>query len=164
MKKSIFFVFSCGILLLCTSSVYIDRWHGEYTPIFMKYADLEHSVSYQAGERRLSDPGKIYYKAPYIYINERYKGVHVIDNSDPSHPIHSGFVVAPGCLDIAIKGSILYLDNAVDLVAFDLNTRKEVKRIRGVFPEPLPPDGVYYFDLRPEDLVVTGWEKTLTNQ
>jgi hypothetical protein len=63
----------------------------------MTRADLEKSVFYQPVGRNLEDPGKIYYKFPYIYVNEKYKGIHLINNSDPQNPVKEGFIVAPGC-------------------------------------------------------------------
>ncbi|MDR2472890.1 MAG: hypothetical protein LBD53_04895 [Tannerella sp.] len=147
---------------LCTS-LYID-WHssyGEYSPVFMERSELEKSVFYVAGKRELENPGKIYSRAPYIFINERYKGVHVIDNTDPSKPINVGFIVAPGCIDMAVKGEVMYLDNAIDLVAIDLNTKKVTHRQKDVFPEPNAPNGSYYhvYNRPSQTSVLVAWKK-----
>ena len=141
------------------TSFYEERY--EYIPIFMERSELEKSVSYQAAGRELIQPGKIYHKAPYIYVNEKYKGVHIIDNSTPSNPQNVGFIVAPGCIDMAVKGNIMYLDNAVDLVAFDLANKKVTKRIAGIFPEPVSPNTFYYYNIesRPDNFVLVGWKK-----
>jgi len=126
----------------------------------MERSELEKSVFYQDKGRELISPGKIYHRSPYIYINERYKGVHIINNSNPEKPVNEAFIVAPGCIDMAIKGNILYIDNSTDLVAFDLNTRKVTERIKNVFPEPVPPHHLYYYINRPEGFVLVGWKKT----
>jgi hypothetical protein len=62
---------------------------------------------------------------------------------------------------MAVKGNILYLDNAVDLVSFDLNSKKVTKRIRNVFPEPLPPEDFFRYRLenRPKGYIIVNWEK-----
>jgi hypothetical protein len=130
-----------------------------YTPVFMERSELEKSVFYDAGARELVNPGKIYHRAPYIYVNEKYKGVYIIDNTRPEQPRVEGFIVAPGCMDIAVKGNILYVDNAVDLVAFDLDARRVTKRVKNVFPEPLSPDGQPSYLSRPDDYVLVGWKK-----
>jgi hypothetical protein len=149
-----------GTFVLITSfsdSYYENR---NYIPVFMKRNDLEKSVSYQSFERDMENPGKIYYQAPYIYINERYKGVHLINNSDPRNPVKVGFIVAPGCIDMAVKGNILYLDNAVDLVAFDLITKQVTKRIKNVFPEPVSPENeLFYSSEDREGYILVGWKK-----
>lgn len=149
------------LILLCTSFSFRENHSYRYTPVLMDKEELSHSVKYHSGEREMENPGKIYYKAPYIYVNEQYKGVHVINNSDPAHPVKEGFIIAPGCIDMAVKEDILYLDNATDLVAFDLNTKQVTKRIKEVFPEPLPPNNIYYpCHDRPENTVIVGWKKS----
>lgn len=131
---------------------------AEYEPILMKRSELVNSVRYIAEGRDLKQPGKIYYKSPYIYINERYKGVHVIDNTDPQLPRKLGFILAPGCIDMAVKDHYLYLDNSVDLVTVDLDTRQVTSRIEAVFPEPAHPNNMRYrFKDKPEDMVVVEW-------
>jgi hypothetical protein len=130
-----------------------------YIPVFMEREELERSVSYRDGERDLVNPGKIYHKAPYIYVNEKYKGVHVINNSVPAAPKREGFIIAPGCIDMAIKGNILYLDNSVDLVAFDLVAKSVTERVKNAFPEPLSPDGYACYIERPENYVLVEWKK-----
>jgi len=131
-----------------------------YTPVFMSREGLDNSVSYIPGAREMLRTGKIYFRTPYIFVNERYKGVHVINNSNPAHPVNEGFILAPGCIDMAVKGNILYLDNAVDLVSFDLNSKQVTKRIRNVLPEPIPPDDMSFFNLqnRPKDYIIVGWK------
>jgi hypothetical protein len=134
-----------------------------YSPVFMSREVLENSVKYIPGARDMILTGKIYYRAPYIFVNERYKGVHVINNADPAHPVNEGFILAPGCMDMAVKGNILYLDNAVDLVSFDLDSKQVTKRIRDVFPEPAPPDEVTFtynnLPNRPEGYILVEWKK-----
>ena len=132
-----------------------------YTPVFISRETLENSVKYVPGARDMIQTGKIYYLAPYIYVNERYKGVHVINNTNPARPVNEGFILAPGCLDMAVKGNILYLDNAVDLVSFDLVSKQVTKRIQNAFPEPVPPNDFYYFNYynRPEGYVLVEWKR-----
>ena len=147
-----------GIFMLNTSFSDPYYYDWKYTPVFMKRSDLEQSVSFQPGARAIENPGKIYYKAPYIYINERYKGVHIINNSDPRNPVIGGFIVAPGCIDMAVKGTVLYIDNAVDLVAFDLSSKQVTKRIRDVFPEPQSPDNEFFNHTDRKDMIIVGWK------
>jgi hypothetical protein len=149
-----------GIVLLNTSFWNWDSSNWDYIPVYMKRADLENSVSYQAAAREMKNPGKIYCKMPYIYVNEKYKGVHVINNTDPRHPVKEGFIVAPGCIDMAVKGNIMYLDNAVDLVAFDLATQQVTKRIKNVFPEPVSPEyAIFYPSGDTEGYILIEWKK-----
>jgi len=159
MKRIFLFIVFVMFMGLFTGSDMPVR--DSYTPVFMHRDVLEKSVSYIPGARDMVRTGKIYFRAPYIFINERYKGVHVINNSNPARPVKEGFILAPGCIDMAVKGHILYLDNAVDLVSFDLDSKQVTKRIRDVFPEPLPPEDAVFIPYykRPSGYVLVEWKK-----
>lgn len=110
--------------------------------------------------------GKIYYKAPYIFVNERFKGIHVFDNTDPTQPVAIAFIQVYGSEDIAITGNILYVDNYTDLVAIDisdLNNVKVVSRVEGLYTRSSKayPEGYSgYFECVEEDRgFVVGWEE-----
>ncbi len=139
---------------------------SEYFAILMERDDLEESIIYREAQD-IVDPGKIYYKDHTIYLNEKYKGIHVIDNSNPANPQNIGFINIPGCIDISIKNNSLLADNATDLVAIDISNLQQLsvtKRIQNVFPESTPPDWneiPYMFTPanRPRNTVIVGWEK-----
>lgn len=110
--------------------------------------------------------GKIYYKDQRIYVNERNKGIHIIDNSDPSNPVPIKFIQIYGSEDIAIKGNILYADNLTDLVAIDITDLDNIvvtSRIAGLYPEDAknyPAGYSGYFECVDPDLgIVIGWEE-----
>jgi len=161
MKKFFLFFGAAALIAGVLMSVDYYRYYN-YTPVFMDRADLEKSVKYLDEGRELKNPGKIYYKSPYIYVNERYKGIHVIDNTDPKNPKNVGYITVPGCIDIAAKDDMLYFDNSVDLVAFDLSTRTVTERVKNIFPEPISPERDYYYGgERPTpNSVIVEWKKT----
>jgi hypothetical protein len=112
-----------------------------YSPVYLSYEDLRESVK-QTSFLPLENTGKIYFKDNYIFINEKQKGVHIINNTSPSNPVNVGFIEIPGNVDIAIKNNILYADSYVDLVAIDIsdiNNIEEVGREKDVFPYTVPP-------------------------
>jgi hypothetical protein len=166
MKGSLFFV---SIILLFSSCDFGNSYdyYSEYKPILMERSALENSISFK-NARQMCQTGKIYFKDNYIFINEKYSGIHVIDNSNPESPENIGFITVPGSIDMAIKNNILYVDNAVDLVAIDLSGELEnlfvTKRIKSSFPEHLPPDGKtpkpeFSVENRPANTVIVAWEK-----
>lgn len=158
-KKSIITLFVMGLMFCLSASITQRTPH--YTPVLMKRSDLANSVRYVAEGRALVHPGKIYYKEPYLFINEKYKGIHVIDNTLPASPKKVGFIVAPGCIDMAVKDHFLYLDNSVDLVTIDLETKQVTHRIESVLPEPAHPDNMWYqIHDRPAGMVVVEWQLT----
>jgi hypothetical protein len=167
MRKAILFLI---VLPLMAFQCYdYEPWnpYSEYKPILMKRTQLENSVHF-IEKQNLVRPGKIYFKGDTIYVNEKYKGVHVIDNSRPESPLLLGFITIPGCIDMAVKNNVLYADNAVDLVAVQLSQNLSditvTKRIRNVFPELTAPDQLnlepaYQPENRPENTIIVAWEK-----
>ena len=86
----------------------------------------------------VSTPGKIYLYGKYIFLNEINKGVHIIDNANPSKPVNVAFINIPGNLDIAVKGNILYADFYTDLLSIDISNplnAKMSKLLPDVFPQ-----------------------------
>lgn len=142
--------------------------YTEYTPTLVHKSTLANSIKLQQ-PTAIQTAAKIYYKDQYIFISEQFKGVHIIDNADPSNPQDKAFVAVLGCVDMAIKNNVLYVDNAIDFVSIDLEELmagrlKVLKRIAGVFPEVAPPDGGVIPDRynernRRENTVIVGWEK-----
>lgn len=165
MKNLLIIVFSFILMSMQCYEPYNP--HSEYKPILMDRTILENSISYIESQD-FKRPGKLYFKGDTIYVNEKYRGIHVFDNSDPSNPVNAGFITIPGCIDMAVKENILYVDNSVDLLAIvltpNLSNIKIAKRIRDVFPDLLPPDNLflapaYQKENRPENTVIVGWEK-----
>ncbi len=159
--KYIFFTF----LLASALSSCLDEYTEVFTansPVYMSYEELRDAVKMTA-PRELVNPGKIYFKDGHIFINEEFKGIHVIDNQNPSSPQNIGFIEVPGVVDIAVKNDILYADSFIDLVAIDIsdvNNPEEVSRVKDVFPYTIPP---YNEDYRVAEVdqdkgVVIDWE------
>ncbi len=155
-----------AVLVALISMGSSSRLSVDYVPVLMERSELEKSVFYR-DKQEVKEPGKIYYKDKTIYLVERFKGVHVIDNTDPSNPDNIGFINAPGCIDIAIRKESLLLDNAVDLVAINISSLANLQvteRVRNVFPESTPPgqnEIPYSFlaDQRPQNTIIVGWRK-----
>lgn len=107
-----------------------------FKPVYMSYTDLRKAVK-STTSQELKEVGKVYYKDHFIYVNEVNKGIHVIDNTNPSSPQNVSFINIPGNIDIAVKGNILYADSYIDLVAIDISNPTnitEVNRVTEIFP------------------------------
>ena len=130
-------------------------------PVYMPYDQVQ--VISSESPRTISDPGKIYLWDNYIFVNEINKGIHVIDNSNPSSPVFVSFMNIPGNIDISVKDNILYADNFLDLVAVDISTISSpvvVKRIDKQFPYSIPEYDTDYpiSELDSEKGMVSSWE------
>lgn len=75
----------------------------------------------------ISQTGQIYVKGSYIFLNDVDKGIHVIDNSDPTHPVQVAFLSIPGNLNIGIRNNILYADMWADVLSIDISNVHQVK-------------------------------------
>ena len=42
--------------------------------------------------KEIVESGKIYVYQDYIFVNDKYKGIHVIDNSNPVTPVKIAFI------------------------------------------------------------------------
>ena len=122
-KLTLLFIFG-GIILLntgcfdfSTESNRPEQVEG-LIPIYFEGDDV--TTIQSLPEQPIEKLGKIYYKAPYIFINESFKGIHVVDNSDPANPQKIAFIDIPGNRDISIKGNRMYVDNFQDLVVLDI--------------------------------------------
>ncbi len=84
----------------------------------------------------LQQPGKIYFKDNFIFINEYKEGIHIINNADPSNPQKVGFIKIPGNVDIAAFGNVLYADSYMDLLSIDISNPAQpqiLNRVEDVF-------------------------------
>lgn len=108
-----------------------------FKPVYMSYDQLRRPVLILPAQNMVN-VGKIYVLSPYILTNEVNKGIHVIDNTDPSSPKNVAFISIPGNLDMAVKDNILYADSYIDLVGIDITnpmSAHEVWRTRDVFEQ-----------------------------
>ena len=119
---------------------------------YMTYEELRASVSVEES-REIKDAGKIYVYGDTLLVNEKQKGVHIIDNSDKRNPINKAFVSVLGSSDIAVKDGYMMVDSFMDLVVIDIhdmNNIKEVNRTTDIFPKGYHPyswNNICGFDL-----------------
>lgn len=132
--------------LLAVSSLWLlsgclkDHLTKTYSILTPVYKDKKEVLAQLNAPQPLSveQPGKIYLYNQYIFLNEIDKGVHVIDNSNPSHPVNIAFIAIPGNRDIAVKGHYLYADFNTDLLCIDISNPAHsslIKIVPNVFPE-----------------------------
>ncbi len=145
MYRTILLISSLAILLVSCE----DRRFQTYmanVPVYMSYEALRSSFEVTE-ERELVQPGKIYFKDQYMYINEYREGIHVVDLSDPSSPARKAFINIPGNVDMAIRNNILYADSFTDLVLVDISdplNPGEVTRVNDIFEYLIPPYDMDY--------------------
>jgi hypothetical protein len=97
-----------------------------YSPVYKSKSQVLASINGSAATT-VQHAGKLYLKDNFIYLNDVNKGIHILDNSNPSHPVQVAFLAIPGNLDIAIKGNILYADMYDELLALDITDKHHAK-------------------------------------
>lgn len=148
------------------SRIQTIRW-VEYEPVYMTFDEFINAVELEKSQD-LKNPGKIYFYDGYLFINERNKGVHIIDNRDPSSPVNLGFINIPANKDIAVKGDRLYADSQSDLLVFDIENLQQaepIKRIEGVFETSAQqPPGFTTQTVDPSKGVLVDWEPVVKEE
>ena len=172
MKKLLFASFAVITLMSgCKSTVTETTTYKVNEPVFMSEKEFRESVKVSTRSVAVSDYGKICFYDGYIYISATGKGIHIIDNNNPSNPQNIGFIELLGNADLAIRNGKLYADAFIDLVWFDISNpaSPELKgRLENVFPQymPCPPTGNDYvinldkcYDERGNIKgIIVGWE------
>lgn len=113
----------------------------------------------------IKDAGKIYTYGDYIFVSDRYEGVHVINNVNPSAPSFVAYIKIPGNEDISIKNNFLYADSAIDLVVFDISDITNIQLVSQLeevfnvynfrYPENI--DTVDFSSYNYETDIIVGW-------
>lgn len=97
-----------------------------YTPVYSLKSTVLNTINGNPGES-IKQAGQLYIKGSFIYLNDVNKGIHIIDNSDPSHPKQTAFLKIPGNQNIAIRGNMLYADMYTDLLAIDISNPHQAR-------------------------------------
>jgi len=141
-----------GIVLPGCLKDKVKKTYTMYIPVYTKKATVMSSINGDAGHA-ISKAGQIYIKDNYIYLNEFNSGIHVIDNSNPAHPVQTAFLNIPGNQNIGIRGNILFADMYSDLLAIDISNIRQVKVIDTLL------NAIPYRSYGQNDQVITGWIK-----
>ncbi len=132
-----------ALLLLASTLLFscMDEVNSTYTfrtmmPVYLEMKDVRAKSLAPIPAQEIENPGKIYIYEDFLLINEPSKGVHIFDNKNPANPINLSFIPIEGNVDLAINSDILYADNYVDLLAFDISNIRSIRlvnRIEDVF-------------------------------
>ena len=115
----------------------IKRTYTFYRPVYRTSEEVRLNIK-SSTPISVTNPGKLFYRNGYIFLNEINRGVHIIDISKPSQPKVVAFVNIPGAVDLAVRSNILYADMYTDLVALDISDplhTKVTSIVEGVFPQ-----------------------------
>ena len=143
MKKYTLKLFTCLFIIITfflTSCIKNtcekQQQYTYYAPVYKTKAAVKANIK-SSDPTSIVNAGKIFIIGKYIFLNEIDKGIHVIDNSNPSSPKNISFINIPGNQDMAIAGNTLYADVFTDLAVLNIADPTNIsagKFIDGVFP------------------------------
>lgn len=144
-----------ALLLLFAFAVFTGCKKDEYEKVqIVKMISVQQMRALPVGMTKATQAkktGKIYLYNDYLFINEPNEGIHIYNNTNPIAPVNVGFLQIPGNVDLAVRNNILYADNFIDLLAFDISNMsniKQVKRVTDVFNQLYTPGAqkyLYYY-------------------
>ena len=110
----------------CTPEVSVTSASG-LRPLYATGDDLNISLQQPKTYGQL---GQIVYVDPYLLIGETYRGIHVIDNSDPTDPRKLNFINIPGCNSFTVGDGVIYATSGRDLVTLTFTGETLVEKSR----------------------------------
>lgn len=158
------------ILPACVPQEPIAEEDFEIMGLAPVYADPEGLELKSEPSRAFGNLGKIVSVGNFIFINERFQGVHVVDNSDPINPVRSAFWSIPGNIDFTLKDNFLYAENGWDLLTINVSDHDNialVSTVENIYQRPqsdrlFPPNYFGAFECADPELgTVIGWEEKL---
>lgn len=151
----------------CDNDDFDDGKYAEYQvarAITMSKADFRNSVDVLP-PKPIDESGKIYAYKNFIFVNDKYRGVHVIDNTDPKAPQKINFIKIAGNVDISVKDDYLYADSLMDLIVLDISDIHNiviVNRLENVLRDnviwPMEADLFESENMDYENDILVGWE------
>ncbi len=139
MKTKIFALFTVALLALVFSFCHKDKGFTTYTinrGVYEVGQDVKSAAKMQQAQP-LKDLGAFVLYNRHMYINEKNKGIHVVDYSNPSAPLNKGFIPLPGNKGVAIRNNVLYADCYSDLFMLRISGDGSVQyagSLPGAFP------------------------------
>jgi hypothetical protein len=137
MKTRIILLVATALASLFTGCVK-DKLYKTYTITTAEYVIKPEVISAARVQspRAMVDARGFALYGTTMFMNERDKGIHVIDCGNPSSPKNVGFIPIPGNTGVSIKNGVMYADCYCDLFVFKLSGNNQVEfqsAVREVF-------------------------------
>jgi hypothetical protein len=136
MKVKSFYVAIIVLISLFSCSEEEYEYYNLATPVVMSLDEVRKSIEILP-PKEIKESGKIYSYKNLVFVNDKNKGVHIIDNRLPKNPKKISYINIPGNMDVSVKDDMLYANSFVDLVVFDISNFEAIKKVtvlENVFP------------------------------
>ncbi|WP_405571788.1 hypothetical protein [Winogradskyella sp. Asnod2-B02-A] len=117
-------------------------------PVIKSKSAIRNSIQVKAAQPTNSD-GKIYVYNDLLFYIAQNSGIHIFNNQNPENPQNIIFIQLEGVHDISVKNDILYADNFMDLVVFDISNVLDIQLVNVeedmlLYYATFPEDSLYY--------------------
>lgn len=113
-------------------------------PVIKSKSEVRNSIAIMNAIPTNSD-GKIYVYDDLLFYIAQNSGIHIFNNQNPATPQNISFIQLEGVHDISIKNDILFADNFMDLVVFDISNISDIQLVN------VEEDMLEYYAIFPED-------------
>ena len=96
-----------------------------YQPVVVSAEAWRSETFATVAPTEVCDASGFYVYGDYLFVLDRGAGLQVYDNRDNDHPEAVSFVAITGGQGLAVRNDILYVNQYVDLLAFDLSDPTE---------------------------------------
>lgn len=117
----LFYPLAIMILIACRKSE--GTITQTYSKAIAKYENVDEvrRTNIQGAPRMVTNTGKVFFGDNILLIGEQNKGIHILDNSNPSSPMNVSFIDLPYTNEFYVNGSIIYAISHYDLVKIDIS-------------------------------------------
>ena len=143
---------SAFILTGCFKDTVVEKYTF-YRPVYKTRAEVRAAIK-SGPSQVIHQPGKIFVRGNYIFLNDVNRGIHIIDYSTPASPKSIAFINIPGNIDIAVNGNYLYADQYTDLVTLDISNPLNITAVN--FEDKVFPQQYFIPDT---SLVIADWKR-----
>ncbi len=164
MRKVILGLIGILFLMSCNKRT-VETNYSVYKPVIMLRKQLVQSIKFITEQKSLDTVTTVHVWRNYLLVGDLYKGISVYSIKNLSAPQQVGFIVIPGLVDFQMKDSLIYANNAVDLVTIKLDLpsgAEQIDRQSNVLASLYPPDNKQVnpevFRSMPDSAVIVGWQ------
>jgi hypothetical protein len=147
MNKTLLCIAAFCVLLSSCIKDKVTHHYKIKVPVYALKTDVYNNIHSNAPQQ-ISNPGKMFLLNNKLFVTEKNKGIHIIDNANPSDPKNISFIPIPLNEDVAVKDNVLYADCGADMLLLDVSNPAAVsliKYIPNAFPSKQYQYG-YYVD------------------
>ena len=140
MKKLLLFFVPMFFLASCGKDIgKVVVTYQKATPIYEDLDAMRQQPLISAA-RNVENPGKIFVSDNFLLIGEEGKGIHLVDNSNPSTPQAVFFLNIPFNREFFVEDNVLYAESQYDMLKIDISTiaaPRIIARAENTFGEAL---------------------------